>query len=188
VKRAAMHPRTKPAARQVKARGCVAVHVARDARGRFTAPRRRNPGARGRRRNPEKWFKVAFDTGGPVAEFRSLPRARQYAQALAQHTRKRVRLTNPARRGFGLRPRASHRGLVLTNPSRYVGGESGKYVVAAVLKRGKGRPVYMGWTHDEVMETRKQDAMPFATKAFAFSEAKRMGKLFPNYVWGVERV
>lgn len=59
---------------------------------------RKNPGrraigrgAKGRRANPLP-IRVAFKEGPPVALFRSLPRARQYAQALADHSGRQVRV------------------------------------------------------------------------------------------------
>jgi hypothetical protein len=48
-------------------------------------------GAKGRRANPLP-FHVGFKTGAPIANFRSLPRAAQYARALANKAGRSVRV------------------------------------------------------------------------------------------------
>jgi hypothetical protein len=160
--------------------------VKRDRRGRFvkTAKKKRRHAVasrtttkRRRARNPAAPalpLKVAFAADGiPLAAFRSLPRARQYAQYLADHAHRKVRLFNPSKP-------SSRSGL----------GSSGKFYVVAALKRerrGKPRgPAYMGF-YDDALETDRKQAVGFSTKAVAHSEAKRMAKLWPAYVWGVER-
>ena len=49
------------------------------------------PGAAKRRTNPLP-FNVSFKTGPAIAQFRSLPRAAQYARALADRSRRAVRV------------------------------------------------------------------------------------------------
>lgn len=150
----------------------------RDARGRFV--KRRAAGKRARRTNPGLTLKVAFPDGPPIALFRSVGRAKQYARALAQHTGKRVRLFNPKGRAHK-RHAGAKRQLVL-NPNKNRPSSSGKYHVAA---RVRGRLAYMGW-HDGKLETRREDSLGFSTKSIARSEARRMAKLWPQYPWFVE--
>lgn len=56
---------------------------------RLNAKRRGSKGARASNPLP---VRVSFKEGPPFAIFRSLPRARQYAQALADHTGRQVRV------------------------------------------------------------------------------------------------
>jgi hypothetical protein len=152
----------------------------RDARGRFVKAKRAG------KKNPAPAslpLKVAIMGGPPIAQFRSLPRARQYARALADHTGKRVRVFNPARRGFSMRRgKGRTRGLALNPKSRF-GGSGGKFRVCAMVR---GRPAFKGW-YDDRLETRREDGMQFSTKVVAMSEARRMARRWPEYTWWVEK-